>query len=71
MFSGKKYIDYIFLDIFWGSQASDLTNLTFFRRGSRSPKIFKISHFDHINKCAKFEQNLKGSGSAICSLDVE
>ena len=88
MFSGKKYMDYIFLGIFCGSQASEITNLTFFssnivfelnysnspqggRRGSRGPKIFKISHFGHINTCAKFEPNLKGSGSAICSLDVE
>ena len=30
VFSGKKYIDYMFSGIFWGSQASEMTNLTFF-----------------------------------------
>ena len=30
VFSGQKYIDYIFLDNFWGSQASEMTNLSFF-----------------------------------------
>ena len=88
VFSGKKYIAYIFLGIFWGSQASEMTNLTFlfvnhfFRakllkqpsrgeEGLRGPKFFNISHFGHMSTCAKFEPNLKGSGSAICSLDVE
>ena len=41
------------------------------RRESGGTKIFRIFHFGLTNTCAKFVPNLKGSGSAICSLDVK
>ena len=41
------------------------------RKGSRGPKNYKSIYPGPINTCAKFEPNLKGSVSILCSHDAE
>ena len=71
MFSGEKYIDITFFGYFFGATGFWLKECKNFSRESRGPKSFKIFGLGPINKCGNSKPNRKGSGSTICSLDVE